>query len=73
MYITFHIKYVTERQCFYAVNVENMQQAQDVLSDVYSLEGYNYIRLNKCGRLHNKSRYYIMNYNDYFSFNWYGK
>jgi hypothetical protein len=30
MYITFHIKYVTERQCFYAVKVEDMQQAQDV-------------------------------------------
>lgn len=73
MNITFHIKYVTGVPKFYAVNVENMQQAQDVLSDVYSLEGYNYIRLNKCGRLHNKSRYYIMNYNDYFSFNWYGK
>ena len=73
MYITFHIKYVTGVQKFYAVNIENLQQAQDVLSDVYSLEGYNYIRLNECGRLHNKSRYYIMNYNDYFSFNWYGK
>ena len=55
-YITFHIKYVTGVQKFYAVKVEDMQQAQDVLSDVYSLEGYNYIRLNKCGRLHNKSR-----------------
>lgn len=73
MYITFHIKYVTQRQCFYAVKVDNLQQAQEILSDVYSLDGYNYIRLNKCGRLYKKSRYYIMSYDEYFTFNWYGK
>lgn len=73
MYITFNIKYVTGRQCFYAVKVDNLQEAQEILSDVYSLDGYNYIRLNKCGKLHKKSRYYIMSYDEYFTFNWYGK
>ena len=55
VYVTFQIKpakVLNQPAKHYAVQCKDMDEALEVASDINSLDGAAYIRLNKSGRLH---------------------
>lgn len=50
---------------YYAVECSSKDQAMEVAMDAYSLEGYNYLRINSCGKLTHKRERRIMSAQEY--------
>lgn len=50
---------------YYAVECSSKEQAIEVAMDAYSLEGYNYQRINTCGKLSHKDERRIMTAQEY--------
>ena len=58
MYVTFQFRpHPTVKYSFgvdtkkYAIKCETIDEAHEIMADVYSLDGVSYIRLNKCGKI----------------------
>ena len=65
IYVTFQVKpriltYLPTK--YYAVKCENMEEARNVASDIYSYDGISYLRINKCGKIRKDAT--IMNANN---------
>jgi len=50
---------------YYAVECSSKEQAIEVIQDAYSLDGYNYLRINSCGKLTHKDERKIMTAQEY--------
>ncbi len=50
---------------YYAVKCSSKEQAIEVIQDAYSLDGYNYLRINSCGKLTHKDEREIMTAQEY--------
>ena len=72
VYVTFQIKKVvsidnsfvpTFKTFKYAIICDNMTEAIDIASDIYSIDGVKYVNFNKCGKF--KKGIEIIDKNDY--------
>lgn len=50
---------------YYAVKCSSKEQAIEIAQDAYSLEGYNYLHINSCGKLSHKDERIIMTAQEY--------
>lgn len=51
-YVTFQIRYVTKNKPLkIAVKAFCYEDAREIAADAYSIDGINYLRINRCGRV----------------------
>lgn len=66
IYVTFHVKKQpyfmasTRISYFYAIKCSNISDAKEAASDVNSIDGVLYVRINKSGRLPHKNTKVIL-------------
>lgn len=73
LYVTYQIKptsyvtAVTGRETeYHAIGCRDYDRAVAIASDVYSLDGVTYVRINRCGRLRHKDKVKITSGDEYF-------
>lgn len=68
MYVTFQTKYIDNTVKRYAVEVNNIVDAKRIMSDIYSFDGFSYIRLNRSRKFKNKKNIRFMSKEEYFNY-----
>lgn len=72
IYVTFHVKRINKELGLiisrYAILCNNMDEALECASDVYSVDGVQYIRLRKSKPLKNVTTFTFENYNKPYKF-----
>lgn len=67
-YVTFQIKYLDNTVKRYAVEVHNIAEVGNIMSDICSFDGFTYIRLNRSGKFKNKKNIRFMSKEEYFNY-----
>ena len=73
VYVTFQIRFTDfvaattgKKVEYHAIKCNDYDQAVTIASDVYSLDGVSYVRINRCGHLKHKDKTNIISGDEYW-------